>query len=47
MSKIKIYNLEERTYVFARACRKLVKSLPKTISNVEDGRQLVRSSGST
>jgi four helix bundle protein len=47
MSKTKIYDLEERIYVFARECRILVKSLPKTISNIEDGRQLVRSSGST
>ncbi len=47
MSRTKIYNLEERIYVFARECRILVKSLPKTISNIEDGRQLVRSSGST
>jgi len=47
MSKMKIYNLEERIYVFARQCRVLVKSLPKTISNIEDGKQLVRSSGST
>lgn len=47
MSKTKIYNLEERIYVFARDCRMLLKSLPKTISNIEDGRQLIRSSGST
>jgi len=47
MSKTKIYDLEERTYVFAKECRILVKSLPKTISNIEDGKQLVRSSGST
>ncbi len=43
----KIYNLEERTYVFARACRILIASLPKTISNIEDGKQLIRSSGAT
>lgn len=47
MSKSKIYNLEERIYVFAREYRILVKSLPKCINNIEDGRQLVRSSGST
>ena len=47
MAKTKIYNLEERTYVFARDCRILIKSLPKTINNIEDGRQLIRSSGST
>ncbi|CAH8289312.1 four helix bundle protein [Mariniflexile fucanivorans] len=39
-------NLEDRTYQFARDCRLLVKDLKKTIFNVEDGKQLVRSSGS-
>ncbi len=38
--------LEERTYQFARDCRDYVKKLPKTISNIEYGRQLIRSSGS-
>lgn len=47
MARTKIYNLEERIYVFARECRILMKSLPKTISNIEDGRQPIRSSGST
>ena len=47
MSKTKVYNLEERIYLFAKECRILVKSLPKTISNIEDGKQLVRSSGAT
>ncbi len=47
MEKTKVYNLEERTYLFARDCRILVKSLSKTINNIEDGRQLIRSSGST
>lgn len=42
----KIYNLEERTYLFARNCRLLIQKLQKTISNTEDGKQLVRSSGS-
>jgi four helix bundle protein len=42
----KIYDLEERTYLFARDCRKMIKSLKSTISNIEDGRQLIRSSGS-
>ena len=41
-----LYDLEERTYLFARDCRLYVKKLPKTISNMEDGKQLVRSSGS-
>ncbi|MCL6265150.1 four helix bundle protein [Flagellimonas myxillae] len=42
----KIYDLEERTFKFAKACRKFVKSLNQTIGNVEDGKQLIRSSGS-
>ncbi len=46
MKKYKIYDLEERTYVFARDCRLLVRDFSKTINNIEDGKQLVRSSGS-
>ena len=38
--------LEERTYKFARECRDYVKTLPKTQSNLEYGKQLIRSSGS-
>ncbi len=43
----KQYDLEERTLAFAKQVRILVQRLPKTISNVEDGKQLIRSSGST
>ena len=46
MENKKVYDLEERTYLFAKNCRLLIQSLPKTISNIEDGKQLVRSSGS-
>jgi four helix bundle protein len=42
----KPYDLEERTFLFARECRIYIQKLPKTISNIEDGKQLVRSSGS-
>jgi hypothetical protein len=41
-----IYDLEERTFQFAKAVRLFVKTLPKTIANVEDGRQLIKASGS-
>lgn len=41
-----VYDLEERTYQFARRCRDYVKTLPRTISNIEYGKQLIRSSGS-
>ena len=42
----KRFDLEDRTFAFAKRARALVKELPKTIGNVEDARQLVRSSGS-
>lgn len=42
----KKYDLEERTLQFAIDCRLFLKKLPKTISNSEDGKQLVKSSGS-
>jgi four helix bundle protein len=42
----KIYDLEDRTKQFARNCRLLVRSVLKDIPNREDGKQLVRSSGS-
>lgn len=40
------YDLEERTFRFAQDVRSLIKRLPKTIGNQEDGRQIIRSSGS-
>ncbi|MDH3716840.1 MAG: four helix bundle protein [Planctomycetota bacterium] len=40
------YDLEDRTYEFARCVRAFVKRLPRTISNIEDVKQVVRSSGS-
>lgn len=46
INKGKTYDLEERTYVFAKNCRLVVQKLVRTISNIEDGKQLVRSSGS-
>ncbi len=42
----KIYNLEERTLNFAVNIRKFLKKLPRTISNIEDVKQVTRSSGS-
>jgi len=41
-----VYDLEERTFQFAKAVRLFVKTLPKTISNFEDGKQLLKASGS-
>src|SRR3989339_309021 len=42
----KPYDLEDRTFEFAKKTRIFVKKLPKTITNIEDGKQLIRSSGS-
>ena len=39
-------DLEDRTFQFAQSVRSFVKQLPRTISNNEDVRQLVRASGS-
>jgi four helix bundle protein len=42
----KRFDLEERTFHFARRTRVFVKALARTPANVEDGRQVIRSSGS-
>jgi len=41
----KNYDLEDRTLKFAKRRRGFVKVIPKTVGNIEDGRQLIRSSG--
>jgi len=46
MQNSKRYDLEDRTLAFAKVVRAFVKKIPRTISNIEDGKQLVRSSGS-
>ena len=50
MTKIRnskpVYDLEERTFQFAKAVRLFVKTLPKTIANIEDGKQLIKAYGS-
>jgi len=49
MTKIqnsKKYDLEERTLKFARRVRAFLKLLPKIIANLEDGKQLIKASGS-
>jgi four helix bundle protein len=45
-TKFKKYDLEDRTFKFAKRVRAFIKKLPKNISNFEDGKQLIRSSGS-
>lgn len=42
----KPYDLEERTFLFAKDCRIYIRTLSRITSNIEDGKQLVRSSGS-
>jgi four helix bundle protein len=42
----KHFDLEDRTFGFAQCTRQFIKTLTKTIANIEDARQLVRSSGS-
>ena len=43
----KQYDLEKRTLEFAKQARMFIKKLPRNITNLEDVKQLVRSSGST
>lgn len=40
------YDLEDRTLKFAIRVRKFLRTLPRTVSNIEDGKQVTRSSGS-
>src|ERR1700736_6445515 len=40
------HDLEDRTFLFAQSIRTFVKQLPRTVSNTEDVKQLVRASGS-
>ena len=49
MTKIpmtKTYDLEERTYQFAKKVALFCKKLPKTISNIEYMKQVIKASGS-
>lgn len=45
-TNLKIFDLEERTFIFARDVRIFVSKLPKNAMNSEDFKQLIRSSGS-
>ena len=40
------YDLEERTFLFAKRVRLFTTKLPRSVSNMEDGKQVIRSSGS-
>ena len=41
------YDLEDRTFQFAQRVRALVNTLPRTLANIEDARQVIKASGST
>lgn len=43
---IPMYDLEERTFQFAKAVRFFIRSLSESVANREDGKQLIKSSGS-
>ena len=40
-SKSKVFDLQPRTFKFAKDVRDFVKVLPRTVSNLEDMKQLV------
>ena len=42
----KPYDLKERTFQFAKGSRAFVKRLPRTIANIEDAKQFVRTNES-
>lgn len=42
----KRYDLEERTLLFAKEVNAYVRLLPRDITNIENGKQLVRAAGS-
>jgi four helix bundle protein len=44
--KQNVYDLEERTLLFTKRVARYVNKLPKTIPNVESGKQLMRAGGS-
>lgn len=46
IQKSKQYDLEDRTFEFAKDVRIFVNKLPKSVGNIEDIKQLIRSSGS-
>lgn len=46
IQNLKRYDLEERTLNFAKQVIEFVNKLPKTLTNMEIGKQLVRSTGS-
>lgn len=46
MTSKQAFDLADRTATFAMDCRELIRKIPKDICNIEDCKQLARSSGS-
>lgn len=46
MQNNKQFDLEERTFLFAKKVKEFVRLLSRNLSNIEYGKQLLRSSGS-
>ncbi|MBN1788637.1 MAG: four helix bundle protein [Sedimentisphaerales bacterium] len=42
----KQYDLEDRTLKFAKRTREFIRRIDRTLANIEDSKQLIRSSGS-
>ena len=42
----KLFDLEDRTFNFAKNIRAFARQIPRTIGNIEDTKQIIRSSGS-
>jgi hypothetical protein len=42
----KQFDLEDRTLSFAKRVRAFIKKLRKSVANIEDGKQVIRASGS-
>ncbi len=45
-ARVNYYDLENRTLEFADRVRKFIKVIPSSIANIEDAKQVIRSSGS-
>ena len=45
-TKVRKYDLDERTHLFGKDVRNFVRKIPQTIANKEDMKQLINSSGS-
>jgi four helix bundle protein len=45
-SRTNHYDLEDRTFLFAKEVREFTRQIPKTVANIEDTKQVVRASGS-